>query len=159
MNITALFGQAYYDPYYTSTTSGNEALQAGALLSLSLFIFLVAIAVYVVQALLLSRIFSKAGVETWKAWVPIYSNWVMLELGGQQGFWAVLMLVPVVNIVSAVFMFIAMYYIGLKLGKQGAFVLLAIFLPAVWLVWLAVDNSTWEGRPAKKSRKKAAAKK
>jgi len=155
MNITALFGQAYYDPYYTSTTAGSDT-QAAALLSLSLFIFLVAIAAYVVQALLLSRIFSKAGVEPWKAWVPIYNTWVMLELGGQQGFWAVLMLVPFVNIVSVVFMFVAMHNIGLKLGKQSAFVLLAIFLPFVWMVWLAVDNSKWEGQTAKAPRKKTA---
>ena len=38
-----------------------------------------------------------------------------------------------------------MYKIGLKLGKEGAFVLLAIFLPIVWLIWLAVDKSTWKG--------------
>ena len=67
----------------------------------------------------------------------------MLELGGQKGWWAILMLVPVVNIVALVFYFIAAYYIGLKLGKEGVFVLLAIFLPIVWLIWLAFDKSTW----------------
>ena len=40
-------------------------------------------------------------------------------------------------------MYIAMYNIGLKLGKEGIFVLLAIFLSPVWLTWLAVDKSVW----------------
>src|SRR5690606_4273977 len=88
--------------------------------------------------------FKKAGVESWKAWVPVYNNWVMLQLGGQQGWWAVVAFIPVANLVAAVFMCIAMYNIGLKLGKEGAFVLLAIFLYAVWLIWLAVDKSTWK---------------
>jgi hypothetical protein len=148
MNIATLFGQAYYDPYYyetgTSTTSG--AMEAGMFITIMLFVLLFVVAAYVVQALLLGRIFAKAGEKSWKAWVPVYNSWVMLEIGGQQGFWAVLALVPVVNIVSVVFMIIAMYNIGLKLGKEGAFVLLAIFLPLVWLIWLAVDSSTWKGK-------------
>ena len=78
------------------------------------------------------------------AWVPFYNHWTLLELGNQKGFWAVLIIVPIVNIASTVFTYIAMYHIGLKLGKDGAFVLWAIFLPLVWYIWLAVDDSTWE---------------
>jgi hypothetical protein len=43
-------------------------------------------------------------------------------------------------------MYIAMYHIGKKLGKDGVFVLLAIFLPIVWLIWLAVDKSKWNDK-------------
>ena len=87
------------------------------------------------------QIFKKAGVKPWIAWVPFYNNWKLLELGGQQGFWAVLAIVPFVNIVAAIFLYIAMFHVGKKFGKDGAFVLLAIFLPFVWLIWLAVDKS------------------
>jgi hypothetical protein len=41
-------------------------------------------------------------------------------------------------------MYIAMYTIGLRFGKEGYFVLLAIFLPIVWSAWLAFDKSTWQ---------------
>jgi hypothetical protein len=44
-------------------------------------------------------------------------------------------------------LYIAQYRIGLKLGKPGAFVLLAIFLPLVWYVWLACDDSKWSETP------------
>ncbi|HEU5121970.1 MAG TPA: DUF5684 domain-containing protein, partial [Candidatus Saccharimonadales bacterium] len=152
-----LFGQSsdqMYDLYSNdsmyNTTNGTQLSDEAAVgiffgtLLISLFIALV---VYVIGALLLGRIFKKAGVEQWKAWVPIYNTWILLELGDQKGYWAVLMLIPFVNIVAAIFIIIAEYHIGLKLGKEGWFVLLAIFLPLVWLIWLAVDNSTWEGAP------------
>ena len=84
--------------------------------------------------------------SSWKAWVPVYSSWILLELGGQRGYWAVILPIPAVNIVAILFMFMAMYTIGLKFGKEGAFVLLAIFLPIVWLIWLALDDSTWRSK-------------
>lgn len=154
MNALSLFAQSYYTSpyYYDSGSAATDAATVGAILSLIVIGLVVAAAMYVVSAILIGRIFHKAGVESWKAWVPVYNGWVLLELGGQQGFWAVLALIPGVNIVSAVFMYIAMYHIGLKFGKEGAFVLLAIFLPLVWFIWLAVDDSTWKGKkhaPAK----------
>jgi hypothetical protein len=147
VSVISLFAQSYYnDPYLydTGPSTATDVVAAGAIMSLILFALVLSVAFYVINAILLGRIFNKAGVPGWKAWVPVYNGWTLLELGGQQGFWAVLALIPVVNIVAAVFMYIAMYNIGLKLGKEGAFVLLAIFLPIVWLVWLAVDSSTWE---------------
>ena len=153
VSMNNLFAQ-YYDSYQAADTASSTDSAAAALLFGGLFLFFVFAVIigYVVFSFLLGRIFKKAGVESWKAWVPVYNSWIMLELGGQQGFWVILAFIPLVNIVSAVFMFIAMYNIGLKLGKPGAFVLLAIFLPAVWLIWLAVDDSKW---PAKTTGAKA----
>jgi len=158
MSISTLFGQVSpyynYDYHYNMPDHVSGAAMAGVLVFAILFGLFVAAAVYVIHAFLLSRIFKKAGVKEWKAWVPVYNNWVMLELGGQQGFWAVLAFIPIVNIASAVFMYIAMYHIGLRLGKEGAFVLLAIFLPIVWYIWLAVDSSKWKPDHAAKSAAK-----
>lgn len=142
---------AYNDgyTYYESSsrmTNDEAALAAGMFALVMLFTVIMAAVCYVVVALLMARIFKKAGVEGWKAWVPFYNHWTLLELGGQKGFWAVLAIIPVVNIASAVFMYIAMYTIGRKLGKGGEFVLWAIFVPLVWFVWLAVDDSQWAGK-------------
>lgn len=144
MNILLQLAQSSYDYSYNSTSVDGDPTTSAAVAAL-MFIVLLAftIAAYVIGALLLGRIFKKAGVPSWIAWVPFYNNWKLLEIGGQQGFWAVLAIIPFVSIVSAVFMYIAMYNIGLKLGKTAAFVLLAIFLPIVWLIWLAVDSSVW----------------
>lgn len=134
---------SYYDSGSSSMSSSDSAAVAfifGGFLIFGLFLLVIA---YVIHAFLLGRIFKKARVEQWIAWVPFYNNWKTLELGGQQGFWAVLAIIPFVNIVAAIFLYIAMYNIGLKLQKEGWFVLLAIFLPVVWLVWLAFDSSKW----------------
>lgn len=134
----------YNSTYQSTATPEDAAIMAGALL-IYLIIVLVA---YVIGALLLGRIFKKAGVEPWKAWVPIYSLWITYELGDQKGYWAILWLVPFINIVAAIFYIIAQYHIGLKLGKSGAFVLLGIFFPVIWLAILAFDKSTWQGTGA-----------
>ena len=143
MNILTTLAQSYYDystpDAYDSTSSADPAVVAGLMIAYLLF-FIVG---YVVLAIFLGKIFKKAGVKPWVAWVPVYNSWKLLEIGGQQGFWAVLSFIPIINIVAAVYTYIAMYHIGKKLGKDGAFVVLAIFLPLVWLIWLAVDKSTW----------------
>lgn len=124
--------------YSTSSSAGS----LGATLLLMYFVFF--IVMYVFIAVCAGRIFKKAGVPYWQAWVPFLNTWKMLELGGQQGFWAILTVIPVVNIISVIFILIAMYYIGKKLGKDDAFILLAIFVPIVWYPWLAFDHSTWD---------------
>lgn len=147
MSILSLFGET--TTYYTTTQSSDlsDAAAAGIATVVILFSLLFVVLAYAAWAYCLGRIFKKAGVESWKAWVPVYNSWILLELGDQQGFWAVLAFVPLVNIASMVFMYIAHYNIGLKLGKEGAFVLLAIFLPIVWVIWLAFDSSVWKGAP------------
>lgn len=141
MGFLAQFAQS--SSSYDSLT--DEQVATGVIIAsmFVFFIFIILIITYVINSYLLGRIFKKAGVDQWIAWVPFYNTWKTLELGGQQGFWAVLAIVPVVNIVSAIFIYIAMYNIGLKLQKEGWFVLFAIFLPIVWMAWLAFDSSTW----------------
>lgn len=150
MGILSTLAQSGYNGgEYFYTTAGSEVDVAAAvavLLIVSLFAFVILAAAYVIVSFLLGKIFKKAGLPAWIAWVPFYNTWKMLEIGGQQGYWSILTLVPVVNIVAAVFVIIAMYNIGLKLGKEGVFVLLAIFLQLVWLIWLAVDDSTWNDK-------------
>lgn len=138
----------YYSDYTYNATSDSDAV-AGIIFGgvFLIFILIITLFLYAIHAFLLSRIFKKAGVEQWIAWVPVYNSWKMLEIGGQPGWWAVLAFVPFVNIASIVFMFIAMYHIGLKLQKEGWFVLLAIFVPIVWEIWLAFDDSKWSETP------------
>ena len=104
------------------------------------------VVMYAIVSILLGRIFKKAGQPQWKAWVPVYNQWTLLQLGGKPGWWALVMLIPIVQIVGIVMLYISMYNIGLKLQKSGVFVLWAIFFPLVWYVWLAVDKSVWDDK-------------
>lgn len=149
---------------YTYDTPTDANLDGALLSGLFTFLILFALVSYAITAFLLGKVFQKAGVPQWAAWVPIYNNWKLLQLGNQQGFWAVLALIPFVNIISVIFLYIAMYHVGRKLGKEGWFVLIAIFLPIVWMIWLGFDDSRWpkEERPLSakpNATKKPAAKK
>lgn len=132
------------------TSSGSEAaMMSGFYIALGIAL----VVSYVIYALFLSMIFKKAGEQAWKAWVPVYNQWVFLELGGQKGWLALLSLlgaIPLLGIIPAlvayVYSAIAAYKIGLNLGKEGVFVLLYIFLPLVWVIWLGVDKTAvWKG--------------
>lgn len=141
----------------TTITNGDIGFMIGVILGLFGLSFI--IISYVVVVFLLGRLFKKAGQPQWPAWVPIYNNWKLLELGGQPGFWAPLALVPYLGVVTLIFTYIAMYHIGLKLGKAKWFVAVAIFLPLLWLIWLAFDDSSWPKPSSKAHKKKSSVKK
>jgi hypothetical protein len=144
-----------YNSY--NTVTGNDAGIAVAIISGLIFLIFFVLS-YAITAFLLGRVFKKAGVPQWAAWVPIYNMWKLLELGDQPGFWAVLGIVPFVGLISIIFMYIAMYNIGRKLGKEGWFVIIAIFLPIVWMIWLGYDDSKWPAAQKKKPARKKSAK-
>jgi len=145
MGILTHLGQTFTQANYTNTSNGtlDDATTSAIIVGFMLLTFIISLALYLTISLCLMSIFKKAGVKQWIAWVPFYNSWKILEIGGQQGFWAVLSIVPIVSLVSLVYIYIAMYHIGIKLGKDGIFVLLAILLPYVWYIWLAVDKSVW----------------
>lgn len=165
MNLLSLFSQTSNDMYPVDMSATTGSAVAAGMIVFLLFFFILTYAIY---SYLLSRIFSKAGIPGWKAWIPVYSTWVTLELGGKDGRWSLLMLAPLVaslipitqdaaaiglilsflafaaSIVGVIFLYIAMYHIGMRFGKEEYFILWAIFLPIVWYVWLAFDKSTWQ---------------
>ena len=146
MNTLLYLAQSYsteYDSYSSYDSSASDEAVALFILGIWGFFMILSIAVYVATSLGLMKIFDKAGVPGWMAWVPFLNNWKMLEIGGQQGFWAVLSIIPVINIASAIFIYIAMYHISKKLGKDGVFILWALFFTPVWFLWLGFDKSTW----------------
>lgn len=150
MSLLSLFSQASSDTYmrYDVANTTSEAVVA----FLVVFALVLVATTYIIVSILLARIFKKAGEAGWKAWVPVYNTWITLELGNQKGWWALVLLLPFVGLIGAVFLYIAMYHIGLKLDKEGVFVLWAIFFPIVWYIWLAMDNSTWDESASPRSQ-------
>lgn len=132
-----------YETYQTTTSmSAAEAAVFGSVFLVFGSIMLILVIVMIVA---MWKIFAKAGEPGWKAIVPIYNSWVFLKLGNQAGWWALVALIPLVNIVAVVFLAIAAYNIGLKLGKQGWWVILYILVPFIWALILAFDSSKWQG--------------
>jgi hypothetical protein len=116
------------------------------------------IALYCLSAFFLMKLFRKANVDAWKAWVPFVNTWAFLQLGGYQGWIALLPLASIIpcvgwigSIVTTVFMCMAAYQIGLKLRKEGVMVLLYIFIGIVWEGICGLDSSVWDdslGKPS-----------
>ncbi|MGM7666178.1 DUF5684 domain-containing protein [Microbacterium sp. A93] len=139
------------DSYYN-----DSGAAAAVLVVMMLFGFIFAIAGYVLTSLFLMKIFEKAGVQgKWRAWVPVYNAMVFLKLGDMSpwlilyGVGATILLgwVPVigqiVGIAAGVLMVLAAYRVGQKLQKEGAWVVLYIFLSVIWLGINAFDKSRW----------------
>lgn len=106
---------------------------------------------YALNAFLLGRVFEKAGVDMWKAWVPVYNTWTFLELGNQKGWLSLLLIafiIPLIGniglLVLIVYMAIAAYKIGRGFGKEGLWVLLYIAFPIIWFAIIAFDKSHFD---------------
>jgi hypothetical protein len=126
--------------YSGEATAAFVAIYVGFLV----FYLLLALASYIVMSLALSSFFRKVGVEPYIAWIPVYNYWKWLEVGGQSGWLSLLLFVPVGNYVTLVFLYIGMYRTGLAFRKDGAFVVLGIFLPFVWAFILGGKTAVYE---------------
>ena len=107
-------------------------------------LFFVLIGTYILMSASLMQLFKKVGISPGAAWVPIYQYWKWLELGGQKGWLSLLTFIPLANYVTWVFLYIGMYRTGLAFRKDGAFLVLGIFLPYVWCFMLGSRSAVYE---------------
>ena len=94
------------------------------------FLVIVVLIAYLLTAITLMLFFRKVGVETWIAWVPFYNHWKWLEVGGQQGWFALLTLIPYGSIVTTVFLAIGMHRTGIAFGKDSGRVVPGLMFPS-----------------------------
>ncbi len=65
---------------------------------------ILSIVFYIYMAYSLQTIARKTNVENgWFAWVPFLNIYLTIKIAGQPGWWLLLLLIPVVNIVVAVY--------------------------------------------------------
>ncbi len=62
-----------------------------------LWIFIINLLLVVLPAIGLYGMFKKAGVQAWKALVPFYNVWIMVELAGMKRYWFFLQFIPIVG--------------------------------------------------------------
>jgi hypothetical protein len=82
--------------------------QFAALGVMALFMVVIAIAVYVYFALALQTIAKKTNTENaWWGWVPILQIILMLNIAKKPIWWIILLLIPIVNIVIGIIVWMA----------------------------------------------------
>lgn len=150
-----------YDYGYGRYDSMSDAQASGliAFLLAYLFMFLVlAIGIYIATSIASMKIFQKAGLPGWKAWVPFYNNWIFLQLGGYNGALSLLSLIPYGGVIV---LFILMCFsaneISKKLGKSDIFILFPLGVVSfgittmIWLFMAGFGKSEWTDSLGKES--------
>ncbi len=115
--------------------SGREMALAGGIM---LFAVLVGLVVYVYMALALQTIAKKTNTENaWLAWIPIANMILMLNVAKKPLWWIVLMLIPLVNIVVAIIVWMGIAEARSKPNWWGILMIVPLvnFIVPGYLAW------------------------
>ncbi len=100
------------------------------------------LAIFVVAAVGMFKVFAKANKPGWTAFVPVYNGMILAEIVGRPSWHGVLLLVPVLGVIMAILMCIEL---AKSFGKDTVFgVLLALFSPIMFPI-LGFSSATYSG--------------
>ena len=88
------------------------------------------------------KMFEKAGQPGWAAIVPIYNYVIILRMVGKPEWWVLLFLVPLLNIVIAILVYLEL---AKSFGKGAGFAVGLIFLGIVFFPILGFGDARYVG--------------
>ncbi len=103
---------------------------------------IVVLAVAVISLVGMWKIFVKAGKPGWAAIVPIYNTYCLFEISFGTGWLFLLCLVPCVNVVITIIMWIKL---AQAFDKGAAYGIGILFLPVVFLPMLGFSDAQYIG--------------
>jgi hypothetical protein len=103
---------------------------------------LIVLAIWVVIIVAMWKVFEKGGQPGWGCIIPIYNLYCLMMIAGKPWWWLLLLFIPIVNIVIAILVAIA---IAENFGKGGAFAVGLIFLPFIFYPILGFGDATYRG--------------
>ena len=106
------------------------------------------VAIIVLMIASLWKIYSKAGQPGWACIIPIYGTIVWLKIINKPIWWFILLLIPLVNIVILIIMYIQMAKV---FGKGTGFGLGLIFFGIIFLPILAFGGAEYQKTDASSS--------
>lgn len=106
---------------------------------------LVMLAVGVIAIASMWKVYSKAGQPGWASIVPIYNMVVLLKIVGRPLWWLILLLIPLVNIVVVIIMFIDL---AKSFGQGAGFGVGLVFLGTIFFPILAFGDARYLGPSA-----------
>jgi signal peptidase I len=102
----------------------------------------------------LAAMFKKAGMDSWKAYIPLYNTWCMVEKMELKKFWFFLQLIPIAGQFVTLWIFIKFveHFGRFGLGHHA----LTVFAPFVYFPYLGYSkNERYAGIPVVKNYKKS----
>lgn len=116
---------------------------AATAVGLLLVLLVVALAVFYIYVMW--RVFVKAGKPGWACLIPLYNVYVLLAIVGRPGWWLILYIIPVVNVVIEL---IVLVDLAKSFGKGVGFGLGLFFLGFVFFPILGLGSARYVGPAA-----------
>ncbi len=116
----------------------------GSLIGAIGFLIYVAIIVAIIAGVW--KTFTKAGQPGWASLIPIYNVYITLKIANKPGWWLLLLLIPVVNIVI---LFIIAIEIAKAFGQGTGFGIGLALLGFIFYPILGFGDATYQGLPSK----------
>jgi hypothetical protein len=88
------------------------------------------------------KVFVKAGQPGWACIVPIYNIYIMTKIGGKPWWWLLLMLIPVVNLIYAIWL---TNMVSKSFGKDEGFTVGLILLGFIFWPILGFGSAKYQG--------------
>ncbi|HVS98742.1 MAG TPA: DUF5684 domain-containing protein [Puia sp.] len=88
------------------------------------------------------KVYQKAGQPGWACIIPVYSFWVLLKIVGKPGWWLIMMFIPIVNIVYAIW---TINMLSKSFGKDEGFTVGLILLGFVFYPILGFGSARYLG--------------
>jgi hypothetical protein len=88
------------------------------------------------------KVFSKAGRPGWAAIIPVYNAIVLLEIAGKPIWWIILLMIPLVNIIIAIVVYIDL---AKSFGKSAGFAFGLLFLSFIFFPILGFGGARYVG--------------
>jgi Family of unknown function (DUF5684) len=95
------------------------------------------------------KIYSKAGQPGWACIIPIYNLYIWCKIVGRPWWWILLMLIPLVNFIILIILYIDM---AKSFGKGVGFGIGLILLPIIFFPILGFGSAQYQGASAATAR-------
>ncbi len=105
-----------------------------------LIIFIIALAIFQLAAIW--KVFTKAGQPGWAAIIPFYNIYIMTKIGGKPGYWVLLCLIPIVNLVFLIWLY---NMISKSFGKDEGFTAGLVLLGIIFWPILGFGSAKYLG--------------
>jgi len=119
------------DAMNTAAQQGGSMI--GGLVGLAILVFLIAA---------MWKVFTKAGKAGWLVLIPIVNIYQLLKIAGRPGWWLILLIIPLVNLIISI---LVSMDIAKSFGKGAGFGLGLAFLGPIFYPILGFGSATYKG--------------